>query len=154
MTHGLTPAVSLPGSGEAVAGAEGDVDVIRVEAGGADPITVVEATTSDTEAVPLHSHPWDELFYVLEGEMSLTSGDHTAVGGPGTLGTLPRGEPHTFHVTRAPAKFLLITVGAPSASFFREVAAVFAQGATVERLIEVTRRHNVTLHSDETTGQQ
>ena len=101
---------------------------VRLETFGDDPITIVEDETSDTEPVPLHSHPWDELVYVLEGEMSLTCGDHTQVGGPGLLATLPRGIPHTLHVTAPPARFLMITVGAPSVAFLKEVGQAYADG--------------------------
>jgi mannose-6-phosphate isomerase-like protein (cupin superfamily) len=102
MSHGLEPAVHDPASGERFAGAGGDEILIRIETAGDDPIAVIEDSSSDTEPAPLHSHPWDELVYVLEGEMSLTCGERTLVGGPRTLATLPRGTPHTLHVTRPP----------------------------------------------------
>jgi quercetin dioxygenase-like cupin family protein len=143
MSHGLEPAVHPPGSGERFAGAGGDAITVRLETGGPDPITVVEDASSDTEPLPPHSHPWDELVYVLDGEMSLTCGERTAVGGPGTLATLPRGVAHTLHVTKPPARFLMITLGAPSAAFLREVGRVYAEGPTLERLVEVARRHGV-----------
>ena len=119
---------------------------MRLQTGGSDPVTVIEDTSSDTEPAPLHSHPWDELVYVLEGEMSLTCGDATLVGGPGTLATLPRGVPHTLHVTKPPARFLMITLGAPSAGFVKEVGEAYAAGPTLERLIEIAGRHGVVPH--------
>jgi mannose-6-phosphate isomerase-like protein (cupin superfamily) len=146
MTHGLEPFVHLPGSGERFVGAAGDTITVRLETLGADPITVVEDDSVDTEPAPLHSHPWDELVYVLEGEMSLTCGDRTQVGGPGLLATLPRGVPHTLHVTKPPARFLMITIGAPSAAFLREIGQAYADGPTRERLLEVAARHGVVPH--------
>jgi mannose-6-phosphate isomerase-like protein (cupin superfamily) len=143
MTHGLKPDVLAAGSGEQFVGAAGDAITLRLETGGADPITVVEDTSSDTEPTLLHSHPWDELVYVLDGEMSLTCGDRTAVGGPGTLAALPRGVPHTLHVTRPPARFLMITIGAPSAQFLKDVGRVYAEGPSRERLLEIAERHGV-----------
>ncbi len=141
--HGLEPAVLAPGSGERFAGAGGDAMLLRFETAGDDPIAVIEDMSSDAEPLPLHSHPWDELVYVLEGEMSLTCGEETRVGGPGTMATLPRGIPHTLHVTNPPARFLMITIGAPSSQFLKEVGEVYAAGPTVERLVEVARRHGV-----------
>ena len=146
MSHGLEPGVHEPGSGERFVGAGGDAMLVRFETVADDPIGVIEDTSSDTEPLPLHSHPWDELVYVLEGEMSLTCGESTAVGGPGTLASLPRGVPHTLHVTKPPARFLMITVGAPSAAFLKEVGQVYAAGPSREQLIEVARRHGVTPH--------
>jgi hypothetical protein len=78
--------------------------------------------------------------------MSMTCGDATAVGGPGILATLPRGVPHTLHVTRPPARFLMITVGAPSATFVREVGQAYASGPTRERLVEIAEHHGVKPH--------
>jgi quercetin dioxygenase-like cupin family protein len=104
MSHGLEAGIHHAESGERFAGAGGDRIVVRFETTGEDQVTVIEDTSSDTEPAPLHSHPWDELVYVLEGEMSLTCGDSTLVGGPGTLATLPRGVPHTLHVTQPPAR--------------------------------------------------
>ena len=146
MTHGLEPRVHAPGSGERFVGAGGDAIVLRLETSGGDPITVIEDVSSDSEPAPLHSHPWDELVYVLEGEMSLTCGDQTAVGGPGTLATLPRGVPHTLHVTQPPARFLMITAGAPSAGFLKAIGRIYAEGPTRERLVELARQHGVVPH--------
>ena len=141
--HGLVADVHVPGSGTRFAGAGGDSMLLRLATASGDPITVVEDTSSDSEPAPLHSHPWDELVYVLEGEMSLTCGNVTRVGGPGTLATLPRGIAHTLHVTAPPARFLMITIGAPSAAFLAEMGNAYAEGPTLERLLEVARRHGV-----------
>ena len=78
--------------------------------------------------------------------MSLTCGQHTEVGGPGLLATLPRGVPHTLHVTKPPARFLMITIGAPSAAFLKDIGRAYAEGPTRERLIEIAGRHGVKPH--------
>jgi hypothetical protein len=41
------------------------------------------------------------------------------------------------------ARFLMLTVGAPSLEFLREVGGVYATGPTLERLVEVAGRHGV-----------
>jgi hypothetical protein len=146
VNHGLEPGVHPPGSGRRFAGAAGDEMLLRFETTSGDPITVVEDSSSDLEPAPLHSHPWDELIYVLEGEMSITAGDVTRIGGPGLLQALPRDVPHTLHVSKPPARFLMITVGAPSAGFLEEVGRIYAEGPTRERLIEVAARHGVKPH--------
>jgi mannose-6-phosphate isomerase-like protein (cupin superfamily) len=146
VTHGLDPQILMPGTGRRFPGAGGDEITLRLASGGPDPITVIEDQSEDTEPAPLHSHPWDELVYVLEGEVSFTAGDLTAQGGPGTLQVLPRGVAHTLRVVRPPARFLMITVGAPAAEFLEEIGQVYAEGPTTERLIEVARRHGVQPH--------
>jgi mannose-6-phosphate isomerase-like protein (cupin superfamily) len=46
---------------------------------------------------PLHVHPdFDELFYVLGGELSIRLGDDARDVGAGGLAFVPRGVPHTF----------------------------------------------------------
>jgi mannose-6-phosphate isomerase-like protein (cupin superfamily) len=148
MGHGLQARVHAAGSGERVAGFGGDEILVRLETGGHDPIAVIEDSSQDMEPAPVHSHPWDELIYVLDGEMALTCGETTEIGGAGTLATLPRGVPHTLHVTRPPARFLMITVGAPSVAFVREVGKAYAHGPTRERLVEIAGRHGVQPYVD------
>ena len=64
-------------------------------------------------------------------------------GGPGTLVSLPRGVPHTLRVPSGTARFLMLTVGAPSATFLREVGEAYAAGPTLEQLVEIAGRHGV-----------
>lgn len=46
---------------------------------------------------PLHLHPdFDELFFVVEGELSVRIGDRTETVGPGGIAFVPRNVPHTF----------------------------------------------------------
>ena len=39
----------------------------------------------------------------------------------------------------------MVTIGAPSATFLREIGEVYAAGPTLERLIEVAGRHGLAL---------
>ena len=45
---------------------------------------------------PPHNHPWDEAFYVLEGEIAFGFDDREMVAKPGTLVHLPAGVTHWF----------------------------------------------------------
>jgi hypothetical protein len=143
MEHGLDPAIYSSGSGETFHGAGGDSLLVRLATAGPCPITLVEDTSTDREWAPPHSHPWDELTYVLDGEMEFTIGAQTQAGGPGTLVSLPRGVPHTLRVPRGTARFMMLTIGAPSVEFLREVGQVYATGPTLERLFEIAHRHSV-----------
>lgn len=144
--HGLRPGVLRPDAGERFPGAGGDAMLLRFETDGADPVAWVEDTSEDHEWVPFHTHPWDELEYVLEGEMEFRVGDERASGGPGTLVSIPRGVPHTLRVTPGGrARFVMVTLGAPSATFLQEIGRVYAEGPTTERLIEVAGRHGLAL---------
>jgi hypothetical protein len=104
---------------------------------------VVEGVSQDHEWLPRHAHPWDELTYVLEGEMEFRVGDREGRGGPGTVVTLPRRVPHTLRVPEGTARYLMVTLGAPSVGFLREAGEAYADGPTLERLVEIARRHGV-----------
>jgi hypothetical protein len=143
MDHGLLPAIHPSGNGETFDGAGGDRLLVRLATAGPCPIALIEDSSTDREWVPLHSHPWDELTYVLEGEMEFTVGAETRAGGPGTLVSLPRGVPHTLRVPSGTARFMMLTMGAPSVEFLRQVGQVYATGPTLERLVEVASRHGV-----------
>lgn len=45
---------------------------------------------------PPHSHPWDESFYVVSGELAFGIGEKALTAGPGTLVHLPAGTVHWF----------------------------------------------------------
>src|ERR1019366_7597016 len=45
---------------------------------------------------PPHSHPWDEAFYVIGGEIAFGVDDRELVARPGTLVHLPAGTTHWF----------------------------------------------------------
>jgi quercetin dioxygenase-like cupin family protein len=45
---------------------------------------------------PPHSHPWDEAFYVIRGEIAFGYDGHELVARPGTLVHLPAGATHWF----------------------------------------------------------
>jgi quercetin dioxygenase-like cupin family protein len=47
----------------------------------------------------LHTHPYEELFVMLEGEATLTAGDQELVATAGDLVIVPPGVPHGFKNT-------------------------------------------------------
>ncbi|MCC6833200.1 MAG: cupin domain-containing protein [Thermoleophilia bacterium] len=58
---------------------------------------------------PLHHHAFDEMFYVLEGELTFRLGDALVTAGPGEAAFAPGGTPHTLaNRSGAPARYLLI----------------------------------------------
>jgi len=64
-------------------------------------------------AVPLHSHSHeDEIWYVLEGEITFTVGDKTWTAGPGSFAFIPRHAPHTFQIKSGTARWF--GIGTPA----------------------------------------
>jgi quercetin dioxygenase-like cupin family protein len=69
---------------------------------------------------PLHTHDFDEAFYVLDGEVTFQVGDQLTTAGPGELAFALRGVPHTLaNRGDAPARFLIVFT---PAGFEREFA--------------------------------
>ncbi|HEY8791605.1 MAG TPA: quercetin 2,3-dioxygenase [Gaiellaceae bacterium] len=115
-----------PGEGEAVSflgspfvtKLDGDVTEGRFD--------LIEAVGPAGDMPPLHvHHSHDEVFYVLEGEMSFHVGAETFTGGPGTTAFAPRGIPHVYRVESDSARWLAMTSPAGFADF---VSAVVAAG--------------------------
>jgi mannose-6-phosphate isomerase-like protein (cupin superfamily) len=66
----------------------------------------LEGLADRNMAVPLHAHGREEeVWYVLEGEITFTIGDTTTTMGPGAYAFIPRGVPHTFQVRSATARW-------------------------------------------------
>jgi quercetin dioxygenase-like cupin family protein len=63
-------------------------------------------------APPLHSHPQDETFVVLEGEMTAWVGPDGRWCGAGAAVLAPAGVPHTFRVESDTARMLFLSTPA------------------------------------------
>src|SRR5262245_12640728 len=91
----LEPVLREAGAGEARwhVGTLVDWRVRAVETGGA--LAVLETLAPKGAEPPIHLHEHeDELFVVIEGEVTFVCGGRELRGGPGTTAFLPRGVPH------------------------------------------------------------
>jgi quercetin dioxygenase-like cupin family protein len=80
---------------------------------------------------PLHlHHNEDEWFYVIEGELTFWVGGEVVTAPAGSFVYGPRGIPHTFIVSSAEARFLLVAEPAGLESFIRALSEP-AQAATL-----------------------
>lgn len=141
--HGLSmQAGTIDGTDVERLSVVGDEVLLRVADAG--DVEVVEYVSSDRDGPPAHSHAWDEIEYVIEGEVEFLVGDRWSRGGPGTVQLLPRGVAHAVRIPTGTARILMITVGAPYAGFAREVAALGADGyPDLPTLLEIARRHGL-----------
>jgi quercetin dioxygenase-like cupin family protein len=73
-------------------------------------------------APPLHSHPQDETFYVLEGELTAWVGDEPQPCRPGAAVFAPGGVPHTFRVESDTARMLFLSTPAGIEEYVRALA--------------------------------
>jgi quercetin dioxygenase-like cupin family protein len=61
---------------------------------------------------PLHTHPQDESYVVLEGTLTIQAGDDRFVLEAGGAAAVPMGVPHTFHVDSDTARVLVLSTPA------------------------------------------
>jgi quercetin dioxygenase-like cupin family protein len=61
-------------------------------------VQVAEYRSRASEGSPRHSHKWDEVEVVIEGEAEFTIGETVTVSGPGSVQYLPAGTPHAVPV--------------------------------------------------------
>jgi Cupin domain len=99
---------------------------------------------------PRHTHPQDETFIMLEGELTFVAGENRFTAGPGATWVVPRGVEHTFRVDSETARLLVVSVPAGLDQMFRagSVPAATptlpppdAPSQTVEAIEEALRVH-------------
>ena len=104
-------------------------DIRTIKAGGSETggeLTIVEQVVAPGAAAALHRHPYQEVFYLLEGELEFTGlrhGERMTFGtGPGSTVHAASGVAHGYRNIRAePARFLAIMQPAGAEQFVAEV---------------------------------
>jgi mannose-6-phosphate isomerase-like protein (cupin superfamily) len=85
--------------------------------------SLIEAQARQASMPPLHvHHAEDEVFYVLEGALSLFTPGATVELSPGDAAFAPRGIPHTYRVESATARWIVTTTSGGFASFVEETS--------------------------------
>lgn len=85
----------------------------------------------------------DEYFYVLEGELTLHTGDGEVTAGPGYLLAATRGTPHGFrNAGPTTARALCLYTPAGYENYFRDIHAAVSAGAeATDQLLAEFRSH-------------
>ena len=121
-----------------------------------DGISILESRARRGDSPPLHTHSEDEVFHVLEGEMTLVVGGRTTSATAGQTVIGPRGVAHTYRVDSEVASWLTITVRGDFERFVRsfsrpaESESLPAPGgppdeAALAALTEACRAHGIEL---------
>ncbi len=107
--------------------------------------SVMEATLPHEAGPPLHEHPWDEGYYVLEGALRFTLGDEVIEAAAGDFLYAPGGTPHAFAgASEQPARVLIFDAPAAAEGFFRDVdreVKEFPRDA--DKIPEIGQRHGL-----------
>jgi quercetin dioxygenase-like cupin family protein len=142
--------VSDPGEGEP-RWFLGTLAIIRVPGEAVeDRFSVIEFLFPHHASPPLHTHPQDESYVVLDGQLTIKAGERMLAGEPGGIVVVPQGMPHSFRVDSPTARVLILSTPAGIERFVRD-GSVPATELTLppadtrrpspERLQEIFREH-------------
>jgi len=147
----LTPTWSAASQGERL-WFLGTLAIIRVQGEAVDGrFAVIEFLFPRDASPPLHTHPQDESYVVLNGQLTIQAGTDRFVLEQGGVGVVPTGVAHTFRVDTDTAHVLVLSTPAGIERFVRE-GSVPATSPTLpppdaprpspERLEQIFRSHN------------
>ncbi|MCP2342339.1 cupin domain-containing protein [Actinomadura rupiterrae] len=139
--------LSMPGEGELidVAGVAHLFRLTGEQTGGRFAFEEFRLEPGTVGARPHVHERHDEYFYVLDGTLTLHTGDGEVEAGPGALLAALRGTAHGFrNAGDAPVRALCLYTPAGYEGYFREVHAAVAAGAEItdELLAEFRSRHH------------
>ena len=100
-----------------------------------------EVVGSAGNQTPLHTHPWHEGFYVLEGEIDVQIEDEIVAASSGYFIHIPAGTAHGAKV-RSPQVKLLNWVSDTRAQQFAQELATVAQ-PTPETVMAIRQKHQI-----------
>ena len=145
----LTPILRRPEDGRIVSlgtGGEVTLKVEREDSSGS--MTAYEFTVPPrTAGPPIHIHrTWDELFFVLEGEMTFLLDEETHTAPMGSTVFIPRGRQHTFwNAGDVPARQLTVFTPSGIENYFDAVSADLVRGGeeSIDAARELMRQHDM-----------
>jgi quercetin dioxygenase-like cupin family protein len=93
---------------------------------------------------PPHSHPWDEAFYVLRGEIHFLVDGTQRTAGAGTTVFVPAGTLHCFQLGAGGAEALSITSRAGASAMFTQFDAEISPDAPdLGKLVSIALTHGL-----------
>lgn len=93
---------------------------------------------------PPHSHPWDESFYVVRGQVDFGIDAESTTAQPGTLVHLPAGTVHWFRFGHGGAEMISMTSRLGASKMFADMAREIAPvNPDLEQLATVGARHGL-----------
>jgi len=93
---------------------------------------------------PPHSHPWDESFFVVKGQIDFGIGAESTTASPGTLVHLPAGTVHWFRFGKDGGEMVSMTSRLGASKMFTDLAREVApENPDLDKLAEVGARHGL-----------
>ena len=129
----------------------GTLAIVRVPGEAVDDrFAVIEFLFPRHASPPLHTHPQDESYIVLDGQLTVQAGANRFELDAGGVGVIPTGVAHTFRVDSDTARVLVLSTPAGIERFVRD-GSVPATSSTLpppdtprptpERLEQIFRNH-------------
>jgi quercetin dioxygenase-like cupin family protein len=142
------PVIGRCGEGERLQIGPGAATLLTVSADSDGRLAVIEyEVAAGFPGPPLHIHPpFDEFFYVLDGELTFRLGEESAILDAGGYVYVPGGQPHAFaNASSEPARMLVVAAPAGFEGFFRSVAQLTADGTmpSPETMARLNAEHGV-----------
>jgi mannose-6-phosphate isomerase-like protein (cupin superfamily) len=104
-----------------------------------------EATDTIGNGAPMHSHPWEETFYILEGELEIQIGKRVFSAKAGASVYFPENCVHGFKVCSETVRLLTI-MPAFADAFYREMGEkITSLPPDLETFQAVASKHEVRL---------
>lgn len=121
-------------------------DTISVDVAGGQ-LEIFELTGPRDSGPPPHSHPWDEAYIGVDGEVEVTVGDRSSVLRPGDVIRVPGGTLHSHRIVTERAQVRVITSGHRASAYFADMDANVPSGGptpdTLPGIIEVALRNGL-----------
>jgi len=101
---------------------------------------------SEGSGPPPHSHPWDEAFYVIGGEIEFGLGDRSLRARSGMLVHVPADAEHWFRFGPGGGEMVSVTSCEGAARMFEEFDREIAPDAPdLGKLVEIGSRHGLSV---------
>lgn len=95
---------------------------------------------------PPHSHPWDEAFYVIQGEIAFGIGDRELIARTGTLVHLPAGTTHWFRFGAGGGEMVSVTSREGASRMFTDFdREISPEKPDLGKLVELGRPYGMTV---------
>ena len=104
----------------------------------------------DGSGPPPHSHPWDETFYLIRGDIEFGIDEKSMIAKPGTLVHLPARTVHWFRFGKGGGQMISMAgEGSRASTLFTDIDAEIPVGPPdIERLQNIAKRNGVRVFVD------
>ncbi len=140
-----SPVIVPRGEGERLRALGADVRFLCLPRQTGEAWSLMEATLPLDAGPRAHEHPWDECYYIVEGEVRFTMGEDVGVYAAGDFLYASAGTVHGFRGASAtPARVLVFDAPAAAEGFFRDVdREVRELPRDLAKVPEIAARHRM-----------